>query len=58
MHHILFGLASSQSSEHRAEDLSAHVLLTRIVIGHDHLSEWKEWQCQAVVHPRQRLDRA
>src|SRR5437763_899458 len=50
-------LAFYQSSEHGAEDLSAHVLFARVVIGHDAFRGRKNGDAQSIVDPRQGLDR-
>src|SRR5262245_56691671 len=45
-----------RSSEHRAENFAAHVLLASIVVGHHALRRRKNRDTEAVVHARQRLD--
>src|SRR5262245_16455941 len=47
----------ARRSEHRAEDFSAHVVVARVVIGHDALGRGEDRNAQSIVHPRQRLHR-
>src|SRR4030088_1517151 len=43
--------------KHRAEDLSADIVVARVVIGHDALGRRQDRDPQPVVHARQRLHR-
>src|SRR5262245_8826269 len=46
-----------RSSEHRADNLSAHIVVARVVIGHHALGRGQDGHAQPVVHARQRLHR-